>query len=219
MSIYDAYRKRVNPKNSATPMQDTIKDTTKRQQTNLMLNSPSLSHITLNDEATARPAIVSDIDTFHKRRVLFLPDSVVNVGDYVKIQNDTYLATDMKKSEIHPELFVELCNETYILDKSTKVVVGKDSMGRPIYDIIENKIPLPCVLNTKGYTVAENAAISLPDGSAIVKLPYRTDLTIKVNDKLAFQNRSYEVRNISMDEVYKEKGYIEIQLQREVNPS
>jgi len=218
MSIYKSYRDRVTV--SGTSMQDAVQGTTKRQQLNFIMNSPSLSYVKLNSGIENLPCIVSDKDSFNKREFLFLPDSIINVGDYIHYDTFTYLATDRNRNDIYPELTGELCNDTYKLTTGTiKTLVGHDDFGKPIYDYMDQTENIPCVMTTKSYSTAENAPIPLPDGSMILKLPYTQGMYPNINDEFIHREIQYQVTDVLYENVIQEIGYVEVRLKTEVNTS
>lgn len=217
MSYFDAYKARVSP--NGETMQDAIIGTTKRQAFNNIMNSPTLSYVRLNDDVNPVPVIASDKETFHKRVFLFVPDSVINVGDYIhQTGNATYLAVDKDQDDfgIHPQLIGELCNEVFEMKTdATRVIIGHNDFGRPIYrDIGAQDLKIPCVLTTKIYSTVENSAIPLPDGAMIVRMPYIVDKIPKVNYVFSHRGNPYKVTTISYENVVNEIGFVEIRLQR-----
>lgn len=216
MSKYEAYRERVGA--SGTSVQDAVISTTKRQTVNFIMKSPSLKYVLLNDETEGKPCIVSDKESFNKRVFLFLPDTEINVGDYIHYDTFTYLATNRKRDNLYPELTGEVCNDMYkVLIGQTKVTIGRDDFNRPIYDYISESRDVPCVMTTKTYSTADNSAIPLPDGAMIVKLPYLEGVYPKVNDEFKHRSGSYQVTDVSYENVINEVGYVEIRLALEVD--
>lgn len=215
MSKYKSYRDRVNA--NGNTLQDAVKNTTKRQTTDFILNSPSKRYVKLNNEIEDRPCIVSDKDSFNKRLFLFLPDSAINVGDYIHYDTFTYLATDRKRDEIYPELTGELCNEVYRIENIIKQVVGEDDFGRPIYDEIDGSEFLPCVITTTTSNAEDNNPIQLPIGTAIARIPYIEGMIPKINEEYKTQTAQYQVKNVSYEHVVNGIGYLEILLRREVD--
>lgn len=215
MNEYDAYRNRISA--SGVNMQDAIYQASKRKIINDLLNSPTLTRVRLNSDRRYYSVIISDIETFYKRVVLFMPETVVNVGDYVRHESSTYLATDCKKDNLYPQLYVELCNETFVLRKeSTKIIIGYDEFKRPIYESTPtNEYQIPCVMTTKIYSIVDNSAIPLPDGAMMIKMPYIREQIPSVNYIITFHNAQYKVTTISYEKVINDVGYIEIRLQRE----
>lgn len=215
MSDFKFYRDRLGV--SGATMQESLVNSTKRQNQNYILNSPSKSDVRLNEEVETQPCIVSNKESFNKRLFLFLPDTDIKIGDYIHHDTFTYLATDRNRNEIYPELLGELCNETYKIEKSSRHIVGYDDMKRPIYDTIDASINLPCVMTTKTYSLVDNSPIPLPDGAMIVKLPYIETSIPKVNETFHHRDAQFKVTTISYENVINNVGVIEVRLQREVN--
>ncbi|WP_341323367.1 hypothetical protein NSQ62_07805 [Solibacillus sp. FSL H8-0523] len=215
MGEYDAYRNRINA--SGSSMQDAVYQASKRKIINDFLNSPTLSKVRLNSNLDYHSVIISDIETFYKRLILFLPETVLNVGDYVYHDDSIYLATDCKKYDLYPQLYVELCNETFVLTKeATKIIIGYDEFKRPIYESTAPTVfRIPCVMSTKIYSIVDNSAIPLPDGAMMIKLPYNPQQIPKINYIITLRNAQYKVTTISYEKVINEVGYVDIRLQRE----
>lgn len=214
--MFNAYRKRVQA--DGVDARQSVQNSTKRQMVNYILDSPSLSYVYINMmETVPIPTIASDIRTFYERRFLFLPDLKVNVGDYITYQNKTYLAVDASDNEIYPQLFGELCNVEYpIKSIESKIKVGTDNMGRPIYKTELIEIKKPCVMTDKIYSQANNNPIPLPDGAIIIKLPYSdVDSHVpEINTNVMLHSMEYKVSTISYENVCNGKGVLEVQLQR-----
>lgn len=215
MSYFDAYKARVN--SSGASMRDAIQNHTKREAVNNIMSSPTLSYVRLNYNVDSTPVIVSDKEMFHKRTYLFLPDAIVNVGDYIH-QNDstTYLAVDQKKDDIYPQLVGELCNEIFLLiTEGARVIVGYDDFKRPIYRVVGAKmLNIPCVMTTKVPSMIDNSAIPLPEGAMIIKIPYVVDQIPPINYVFKYKDGlSYKVTNITYENVINNVGYVEIRLQ------
>ena len=216
MSYLDAYRERVSPNGAS--MKDAIQNTSKRQAINYIMDSPTLTHIRLNYNVDSTPVIASDKEMFHKRTYLFLPDTKVNVGDYIhQTDNTTYLAVDQKKDDIYPQLIAELCNETFLfVTEGVRTIIGYDDFKRPIYRQVGAKmLNIPCVMTTKVPSMIDNSAIPLPEGAMIVKIPYVVDQIPPVNYVFKYQDKlNYKVTNISYENVINGVGYVEMRLQR-----
>lgn len=216
MSAYKSYRDRIGVSGSTS--QDALHKSTKRQNYNYILDSPSKSDVLLNEEVETRPCIVSNRESFNKRLFLFLPDTKVNIGDYIHYDTFTYLATDRNRDDIYPELTGELCNEVFkIKGNETRTIVGEDAFGRPLYDYLTEEFDLPCVMTTKTYSTADNSAIPLPEGAMIVKIPYIENMTPNVNAEFKIWEEDYQITDVSYINVIHKVGYIEIRLAREVD--
>ena len=163
MGKYDAYRSRLLASGATHQMDMTT--STKRQATNYILNSPTLSYVSLDRNETTIPAIASDDNLPNTKRFLFLPDTEVNIGDYVYYEGNHYLATRRNYDTIYPELRCELCNWNFrLIVGESKIIVDRDPQGRPIYDTIRDVADYPCVLDTKVYSALSNEVMALPAG-------------------------------------------------------
>lgn len=202
---------------------ESSENVTRRNQVELIMNSPSRSDVTLNEEESTRPSIVSDTETFNKRRFLFLPDTEIEVGFYIHHDEKIYLATDKTTDPIYPQLFGENCNETFPIFKETILVdTGKvDAIGAPIYEYKDIYEDIPCVLETKVYSALSNSPIPLPTGAIIIKIPYDPGIETEIPINYTYTNRgsNFQVTELKYQYVVKEIGYVEIHLQREVKRS
>lgn len=216
MSKYKSYKDRIGA--SGSTMQEALQASTKRQNLSFIQNSPSKSSVRLNEEVETRPCIVSNKESFNKRLFLFLPETIIKVGDYIHHDTFTYLATDANRDILYPELTGELCNEVFKVKGATsKVKVGEDGFGRPIYDTIAEEHEFACVMTTKTYSTADNSAIPLPEGAMIVKIPYVEDVFPKQNDEFKIWGEDYQITDVSYINVIQGVGYVEIRLAREVD--
>lgn len=216
MSNYDFYKKRM--KSLGADRQEMTNKVTKITQHNMIINSPSKREVKVNDEDTMRPCLVSDVETFYKRRFLFLPDELVQLGDYIYYENKIYLTTDKKTGDIYPESFADYCDKIIQISLGKiKIDTGKvDFQGRPIYkeeDIVED---VPAHTTTKIYSALSNQPISLPTGAVIVKIPYKKEFKIPLNYVVEVDKKEYRVMDIVYNTLSDSEGIIELHAQREV---
>lgn len=204
----DAYKARMN---AVGNIKQSIEKNSKISARNEMLSSPSLVYVSLND-STDIPCIVNDMDTFLKRRFLFLPDTEIFIGDYIHYDGYVYLATKQTTDKIHPQLIGEVCNNIFKLQlKPQRVIVDRDEFNKPIYDYIyEINDEVPCVLKDSPYASTKNSPIPLLDGSVSIKIPYNPQKMPPVNYKFTINNQDYIVKNLSYENIIGNKGYIEI---------
>ncbi|MFS0643678.1 hypothetical protein [Siminovitchia sp. 179-K 8D1 HS] len=215
MSKYQAYRSRVQA--SGKTSGESLRNSTKIQQADYFMSSPSLSYVRLNNEESLSPSIVSDENRFLKRRFLFLPDTVIKNGMYIEHDNFIYLITESTTDDIYPQAFAEICNDTFkVVTGTKKVEIDRDDFNRPIHEYIEEYKLVHCVLTTKAYSTAENAAIPLPDGTMLIKIPYNPNCKVSLNYLIEKREQKFKVTNVSYENVLNEIGYIEITLQRVV---
>lgn len=213
---FEAYKKRLGA--LGANRQEMTDNVTKINQHNMLLNSPSKREVKVNDEDAMRPCLVSDVETFYKRRFLFLPETEVSLGDYIYYENKIYLTTDKKTGDIYPESFADFCDKVIEVSLGkTRVDTGKvDFQGRPIYkeeEIVEN---VPVHTTTKVYSALSNQPISLPTGAIIVKLPYKKEFKIPLNYVVEVDEKEYRVMDIIYNKLSELEGIIELHAQREV---
>lgn len=213
---FEAYKKRMGA--LGANRQEMTDNVTKINQHNMLINSPSKREVKVNDEDAMRPCLVSDVETFYKRRFLFLPETEVRLGDYIYYENKIYLTTDKKTGDIYPESFADFC------DKVIEVSLGKiridtgevDYQGRPVYkeeEIIED---VPANTSTKVYSALSNQPISLPTGAIIIKIPYKEEYDIPLNHVIELDKKEYRVMDRLYNVLTPEEGIIELHAQREV---
>lgn len=204
----DAYKARMNVVGN---IKQSIEKNSKTSARNEMLSSPSLVYVSLNDNINI-PCIVNDMDTFLKRRFLFLPDTEIFIGDYIYYDGYVYLATKQTTDKIYPQLIGELCNSVFKLQlKPQRVIVDRDEFNKPIYDYIyEINEEVPCVLKDSSYETTRNSPIPLLDGAVSIKIPYNSQKIPPINYKFTINNQDYIVRNFSYENIINNKGYIEI---------
>lgn len=215
--MYSAYRARVFADGNSK--KESTQEMSKRQMVSNILDSPTMSYVFLNlNELIPTPCLVSNIRTHFERRFLFLPDSNINMGDYITTDEGlTYLATDKTYNKIQPELFGELCNEEFpISTVINKVITGENAIGRPTIKETIVEIKKPAVVSGKIYSQANNSPMPLADGSKIVKIPYSEDIKEipKVNSIVKVDGLDYKITTITKDYVIQNKGYLEVQIQR-----
>lgn len=213
---YESYKARINSYGGNA--QKSMSNITKHSQRQMILNSPTRKTVKINDLTTLNYCIVSDVDTYLKRRFLFLPDFTIDNGDYIQYEGFTYLVTERKISPEFPEAIGELCNFTFpIVVAGTKTSSGVDDFGRPISYTTNDKIyNLSCVLKTKDNLTnsIDNSPIPLLEGTMTVKMKYFPNIIPKINYEFTYRNEKYQVVNIFYDGVINEKGFIEVRLNK-----
>lgn len=233
MSIYDAYRARVQAISYTS--QDDLIASTKRQAHASMMDSPNLvvvKNMVLEEQEDKtfilsareyKPSIVSDVDSFYKRKVLFTPDGGIPLGSYLEHRDKTYLVMKVNDDDIYPGAEMEFCNyEIEIKGAETRVQVGVDSFKRPQWSIITPEYSIPCVATSKIYSIIDNSQLPLPEGAMNVYVQYNENIVIPVNHKFEVHGDTYKVTTVSKINLLKDRsgglvGYLEIRGQRWVN--
>lgn len=230
MHRFQTYIDRVNP--DGITFQNSVSDSTKRQVYEYMMNSPSLvstdvMEIEEQSDKTyklvlkeSKPSIVSDVDSFYKRTILFAPDSEVKLGTYMNYKDDTYLITKTKGNEIYPQVDIQFCNFDFLIEvEKVRIEVRKDPQGRPVYDYIGTDYYIPSVATSKIYSTLDNSQIPLPVGALYVYVPYHEKIDIPVNVEFEMHGDTYQATTVSKVNLLKDEngklyGYLEIRGQR-----
>ncbi|RKJ44427.1 hypothetical protein D7X33_34890 [Butyricicoccus sp. 1XD8-22] len=216
---YESYRARLSAYGGS--LQNSVKKTSKRSQEQLILNSPSRVDLQVNDELELSPCIVSDIDTFYKRRFLFLPDKAISIGNTIKHDGFTYLATDQTMNEIFPELIAQLCNSTFPIITTTTDYY-RDENGNLVYDDITGEvipittttqIDLPCVVENKYRVSDKSEQMWIAENDITVILPYHAE--IKMGMTFQMYDDIYKVINIDQTKVIGDVGILTLRGEKE----
>ena len=219
MSKYSHFRKSMNK--YGENHSDSMRNRTKIVERRRLLNSPTKSYITINDNPEKIPVIISEDDRMKEKRFLFLPDTHIETGWLIKDGQHHYLAVKRSDDDIYPQLFCELCNHEFIITTiKEKTIIGYNDLGYPEYDYVERHVTTPSVLYTNVYSTLGNSVLSLPSGALKVRIPYKEEyLTlIKKNAQYTMNTGNYKITEISRDNaIYDREGYLEISLQREVD--
>lgn len=230
MSIYKAFRDRVRVNGST--YQEGVQGSSKQLQYTHIMTSPTRSSVdemklvkqkdgTFELELKeSRYSIVSDIDSFYKRVILFLPDTVIKLGTYIQHKDDFYLVTKTKGNEIHPETEIQFCNFDFPIEvEKEKIMVGRDPFGNPIWDEIGKDYTIPSVATSKIYSALDNSQMPLPVGALYVYVPYHEDIHIPINYEFTMYGDTYQVTSAPKTHLLKNKdgtlyGYLELRGQR-----
>ena len=134
------------------------------------------------------------------KELLFRPNTVRRRGSYADLEGQKWLLFDYIAG-ITPKAVIRLCNEELTIQTgSTQVLIGTDAMNRPVYDTHPTYTSYPCVVDSKVQNPYDNlnAAISLPEGSISVIIPY----TSQVAENMQFEMWSYDYKIIGVNNQY-----------------
>lgn len=231
MSKYQAYIDRVTA--SGNTYQEDVMNSTKRQAYEYIMSSPtlvSIDEMELEEQSDktfelklkeSKSSIVSDVDSFYKRTILFTPDDGVRLGSYMDYKGRTYLVTKTKEDEIYPQADVEFCNyEILIKGKDERFEIGKDEFNKPEYEYIAvPDFTIPCVATSKIYSILDNSQIPLPEGAINIFLPYHKEINVPINYEFDVHGDTFQVTTINKTNLLKDVngelyGFIEIRGQR-----
>lgn len=194
---------------------------TKISQIEMINNSPSRSTVGLHSKDNIQYSIVSDIDTYERRRFLFHPDVKTYKGDYIYHDDFTYLVVEHTTDGKFPQSIAMVCNYDFPVrtEEDHKEIIGKRDNGSPIYKTTKLTHTIPCVATSKIYSQLSNDILNLPNGAMVVYLPYRPDEPMPERDQeVLIHNSQYYVADITETKVLPfngiKKGYLELRLQR-----
>lgn len=218
MNYLEKYAKRLNDggANSKDAYINQSKIIAKQQ----IMDSPNLHNVYLNrDETVTHYCIARDKGNYEKRKFIFVPDTVVNLGDYVTQDTLVYLLTGKDTNDITPQFIGDFCSAEFpVKYADQKIEIGTDNLGRPIYDIIPGEIKeLPCVvkMNNASTAIADtNEPINLLDNQVVVTIPYTEAPSIKYNEKFELYNDLYRIIRIDPSSSINKVGILHITGQR-----
>ena len=111
MSYFDAYKKRLRVDNIGDSFKlDTIDNTTREFKNNPSYKSAILVDYNL-DETPIDIRIVNEDKSPSYKRFHFLPETEVNVGNYIKFDDKCYLVKEYEYNIISPFAKVVFCNQ------------------------------------------------------------------------------------------------------------
>ncbi|MGG2091244.1 hypothetical protein AB1283_00575 [Bacillus sp. S13(2024)] len=133
-------------------------------------------------------------------------------GKIVQVDNEKWLITSIPKDfKIYKKALIQLSNLTLNLTGTiTKVKIGTDSYGRPVFKEIQgDPIPIPCIVETMvQISMIDQHPINLPEGRLKVTLPYLTHNDIQVGKILNIYNEQYRIRVIDRTQVIDNEGVL-----------
>ena len=190
---YESYKARIGSYGGNA--QESMSNITKHSQRQMILNSPTRKTVRVNDNVDAQYCIVSDIKTYLERSFLFLPDFIINTGDYIHYKDYTYLVTDSKDSDEFPEGITKLCNAIFPLSGTvTKIQTGINEYDEPTYSYTDSEPTLlPCVAEYTIHSDKTIEAINLPEGQILITIPYTEHEQIADGEEFTVYNTKYQI--------------------------
>ncbi|WP_342440602.1 hypothetical protein MHB65_12975 [Lysinibacillus sp. FSL K6-0075] len=191
-----------------------IQHTIKAIQSPYQFNMYEKNPFTIN--AVISNATFSPNSTFHIHSL-----DVFNCGDYTTINNpnNVYMVTSdvltMRGGKYKATL--EYCNYLIVEWKTEKVLIGKDALGRPVYEEQQVKVgEIPCILRYKDMTYTTNDSINLtkPIYQIIVRDTDASRKNFKLNENPYGDVTIYDTTYRIIDVDYSKKGIINIRLEK-----
>lgn len=234
MVDYSAYFDRLSAQGGSH--QEATQNFTKRQAVNYIMSSPSRVSVYVMQlmedveskrfeliRGYAQHAIVSNKESFYRREVLAPPGAGFHLGLYLKYEDMYYLIVESNKDDIYLNSLMVLCNYSLeIVGDVIRIRDGTDEFGRPKWKEERIVYEIPCAIESKEYSIAENSPIPLPDGVINITIPYHENINIPVNYMATFNGETYQVTSANEEKVIapiggEKYGYVVLRGQRVVN--
>jgi hypothetical protein len=151
---------------------------------------------------------------------LVKPNVVLNLGELLSIDDDTWMVTDFtSENETFPKAKIQICNfELQVKTGEEKILCGYDDFKAPVYDIIPTYTPMQSILKNTIGNITLNSEVNLPSERMLITLTYNdTSKLIKENDEFDMYGRQYKVVGIDFSNVYSGKGIITLTTERVTN--
>lgn len=214
MEHFEKYKRRLERKGSS--YKESMIDSSKKIVRQKFSTSPSHALIMVNEINTE--GIVTNKTDSYDKEVLFLPEQEVYIGDIVKYKNDNYLTMEFFENEVYPKAEMRLCNSTFpIQTNKTRVLIGHDDFGKPIYKEESTTIPTPCIIESRYAFTRGEQQISLPDNRIEIMLKYTDSESLYLDTEFTLRDGTYKIKNIDYSQVIKDKGILVISAERQVS--
>lgn len=221
MDFADKYVRRLNY--SGVNFSESYKNQSKRILTEEIRQSPDCKYVKLNNSIELTPCIVRDLDGFVKRKFSFIPDTVINIGDYIYQDQDVYIGIEQNKDDITPYLETRLCNATFPIKTESSYDYFRDDQGNIVHDDVTNEpilipientdINLPCVVENKYRVSDKSEQMWVADNDITVILPYHAD--IKMGNTFEMYGDIYKIVNIDFTKVINGVGILTLRGEKE----
>jgi hypothetical protein len=189
----------------------------------LLLLENSLSgfesyEVVINNSMNSRVLVYQkyDADSTTKKVIGRIED--IEQGNVLSIDNVNWLITTFPEdNKIYRKAEMKLTNSTYpIKSNKTRVLIGHDSYGKPIYrESYEIDKPVPCIVEVGTTTTDTNAQLVIPKNTMYITLQHQPSDTIAENYEFTMYNNNYKIVDIDYTKVIGEKGIIKIIAERE----
>jgi hypothetical protein len=196
MSYFDTYKSRV--KSDGNTPSDSFSNATKHLINESFMDSPTYSKIDIG--GIDYDVRITDEEKIDEKKLLFRPDTSVEVGLYANISGNKWLILNFDSDRITPKS---------IIKKADRIIKWKDSNG-----ILHQE---PCVLESVFYEENRDGDyFYTPKGNIRIYTQYN-ESTKKILDQMrfVFGNNVYLVGTIdNFSYVYDDKGYIILYLEK-----
>ncbi|MED3792332.1 hypothetical protein P4571_07745 [Niallia alba] len=161
-----------------------------------------------------------DSDSETKRVIGHIAD--IERGNILNINKQDWLVVTIPEdNKIYRKADMKICNSFFpaITDK-TRVLIGRDDDGRPVYEEVEQKVNVPCIVEPSiSINTDKVDQLLLPKGSIKISLKYAKYMNINSNDKFEMYGNRYEIEDIDYSKVINEIGIMVIYAKKDVKES
>lgn len=168
----------------------------------------------INDNETpTRVLMYQKWDANHQTKKVLGKREDIELGNLLVIEDNTWLITTFPEdNKFYRKAEMQVCNATFpIKYNKTRVLIGHDYAGRPVYEDQIEEIRVPCVVESQ-YTRRINNSIqfNIPEGRMRIMLPYQITENTTVNFEFEMHEQRYKIFDIDFSDVINEKGIMTI---------
>ncbi|MFS1518502.1 hypothetical protein V1503_18875 [Bacillus sp. SCS-151] len=173
---------------------------------------------TINNHDTAKVLIYEKYDSDSETKKVIGYTQHIERGNLLTIDGLHWLITSFPEdNKIYRKAEIRLCNATFPHEyNKTRVLLGYDRDGKPIYDDVVEYEHIPCIAETKYTSTFNNDQLPLPDGHIKLILQYRVSESITVNREFEMYKNTYKITDIDYTKVINDKGIMVILAERMV---
>lgn len=215
MDYFDKYKKILSSQGSN--LGEFVINNSKSSAHQSFINSPTVKDVIV-DEVPDRAIVSISSKDFFDRQFLFPPDyDKAKLGSYIKFKDYTYLIMRTNDDDVYPNFHGKFCNEDFLIAMKTERVKVSTGNGYTYKNVTETE-SVPIVVDSKGYSIADNAVLPLPEGRVAMYMQYKPIYLekIKINYEFELFKTKYKISDIQLDNVYKDSGYLTLSAQRVV---
>lgn len=215
MDYFDKYKKILSSQGSN--LGEFVINNSKSSAHQSFINSPTVKDVIV-DEVPDRAIVSISSKDFFDRQFLFPPDyDKAKLGSYIKFKDYTYLIMRTNDDDVYPNFHGKFCNEDFLIAMKTERVKVSTGNGYTYKNVTETE-SVPIVVDSKGYSIADNAVLPLPEGRVVMYMQYKPIYLekIKINYEFELFKTKYKISDIQLDNVYKDFGYLTLSAQRVV---
>lgn len=201
---------------------DSVRERRVRHHINIINNtfedSPSYQEVSINNsDVRIGVWIVSDGDD--TRKLIMKPGGSISAGDIIEdSQSNKWLCVlSVKDNPVGESGDIEKCNSEIGIETETKIQIGTDDLGRPIYEKETTTTYYPCVVKTRTrLSHRTDGAINLPDGRVFILMQYDPNLKLDIQSNFKLHNdQVWSIVELDMTGVENGSGVLGMMAERE----